>query len=79
MLKRSRRGLTPHNLITVDGVQLALEWDEVEAGASFFIPCVHTRDVIRQVKNKAKVLRWSIKYQERVENDYFGVRFWRTM
>lgn len=67
------------NLINVDGVELAIRWSEVRKGSSFFIPCVHTRDVVRQVRKIFKRKGWNFKHQVKIENTYFGVRFWRTM
>lgn len=73
------KGLRPNHYIDVDGVQFAIPWNEVRAGTSFFIPCVNTRNVIKQVRFYFKKEGWKFKYAVRAENNYFGVRIWRIL
>lgn len=71
--------LRPSDTIDVDGVKFAIRWSEVRAGTSFFIPCVETSKVTRQINAYFRYEGWKLKYQARSENGYFGVRIWRIM
>lgn len=79
MLRPTSKTATPNNTIYVDGVPIAAQWSEIGRGTSFFIPCVNSDAVLRQVRNMFDVRGWKLQYQVRTENNYFGIRIWRTM
>lgn len=79
MLKRTNTKLTDDNTIMVDGVPVAVQWNDVGRGTSFFIPCTDPAKVKREVSKHFKRMGWKLHADIRVENEYFGVRIWRTL
>jgi hypothetical protein len=65
--------------ISVEGVDLNIEWGKFVVGASFFIPCINHKTLIREVTNHAIARKVKIKGISRIENGMWGVRFWRIV
>jgi hypothetical protein len=51
----------------------------VQVGASFFIPCVNSVELIRQVIAATDKWGWEMTFRARIENGKWGVRFWRLL
>lgn len=79
MLKRTRTKLTEDNTIMVDGVPVAVQWNDVRTGTSFFIPCTNPVKVKKEVQKHFARLEWRMWSSIRVENDYYGIRIWRIL
>ena len=62
-----------------DGVRIVVNWDDMVAGASVFIPCINTDEAMKQAA--AITLEKGYKTEGRVvvENSILGIRIWRTM
>ena len=62
-----------------DGVRIVVNWDDMVAGASVFIPCINTDEAMKQAA--AITLEKGYKTEGRivVENNILGVRIWRTV
>ena len=61
-----------------DGVRIVVNWDDMVAGASVFIPCINTDEAMKQAA--AITLEKGYKTEGRVvvENSILGIRIWRT-
>jgi len=64
--------------LTPDGVRFYVPWYELEVGCSVFVPCINVVALQKQLVKKAKDLGIRIRYETRVENGIFGLRFWRV-
>ena len=71
--------LRANDYIFVDGVKVTIRWRGIGKGSSFFIPCLNTKRVVRQVKKLFSRAGWGLFYIVRVENGLFGVRIWRVL
>jgi phosphoribosylamine-glycine ligase len=62
-----------------DGVRIVVNWDDMVAGASVFIPCINTDEAMKQAA--AITLEKGYKTEGRVvvENSILGIRIWRTV
>ena len=62
-----------------DGVRIVVNWDDMVAGASVFIPCINTDEAMKQAA--AITLEKGYKTEGRivVENNILGIRIWRTV
>ena len=62
-----------------DGVRIVVNWYDMVAGASGFIPCINTDEAMKQAA--AITLEKGYKTEGRVvvENSILGIRIWRTM
>lgn len=56
-----------------------MPWDEINAGGSFFIPCINTVELVRQVFDITDKRNWSVVFRPRIEGGKWGVRFWRVL
>lgn len=63
--------------IAPDGLRIVIDWDEMEVGASVFVPCINTSVAKSQVKAIFQRRGWSMRYTIRPERELWGVRFWR--
>lgn len=63
--------------INPDGVIFTINWDKFTPNTSFFIPCVNTKEAIRQVTQMARVRYAAVEYRRCVEDRKYGIRFWR--
>lgn len=63
--------------IAPDGVKMYVDWDALLPGASIFIPCINVVELVNQVHGYTDTKGWVMEYRTRIENDMWGVRFWR--
>jgi hypothetical protein len=64
--------------IETEGVQVEIEWGKFIVGSSFFLPCIDTASIRRQLEKHAQARGFEIKMRDRVENLYWGIRVWRV-
>tara|TARA_Y100000592_G_scaffold29254_1_gene46674 strand:+ start:10104 stop:10325 length:222 start_codon:yes stop_codon:yes gene_type:complete len=62
-----------------DGLCITVNWDAMDVGWSFFLPCLDVEKAQKQIKSIEKLKNWKFKTQTRVENKKLGLRVWRTM
>ena len=65
--------------IVVDGVTYEVDWDTIKVGDSFFIPCVNTPALNKQMSHRARKLKWEVTFDIRPEAGKWGVRYWRRV
>ena len=65
--------------LSPDGVRVAVDWSQMLAGTSIFIPCINTSEAKKQVKQITVKKGWSIETRVRVEEGRLGVRVWRVV
>ena len=64
--------------IAPDDVLIEVAWDKWDVGQSVFVPCLKTKDAVKQMHEIARYKGMRLTSQIGVENGLFGVRFWRT-
>jgi len=62
-----------------DGVLITINWETMDVGWSFFIPCLDVEKAQLQLKEVEKLKNWKFKTQTCVENKKLGLRVWRTV
>jgi len=62
-----------------DGVRIIVDWDRFTVGTSFFVPCVDVLEAKKQVKKVVEDRGWKVDSRLRIEDECFGVRFWRVL
>ena len=72
------QGVLKTDDLNPDGVRIVVNWDDMVAGASVFIPCINTDEAMKQAA--AITLEKGYKTEGRVvvENSILGIRIWRT-
>ena len=60
-------------------MEFYVPWERVQVGASFFIPCVNSVELIRQVIAATDKWGWEMTFRARIESGKWGVRFWRLL
>ena len=63
--------------VFVDNIRIVIDWSRWEEGMSVFVPCIDVEDLRRQMHRKARVYGYTLTTKECIENQQFGVRFWR--
>ena len=73
------QGVLKTDDLNPDGVRIVVNWDDMVAGASVFIPCINTDEAMNQAA--AITLEKGYKTEGRVvvENSILGIRIWRTV
>ena len=73
------QGVLKTDDLNPDGVRIVVNWDDMVAGASVFIPCINTDEAMKQAA--AITLEKGYKTEGRivVENNILGIRIWRTV
>jgi phosphoribosylamine-glycine ligase len=73
------QGVLKTDDLNPDGVRIVVNWDDMVAGASVFIPCINTDKAMKQAA--AITLEKGYKTEGRivVENNILGIRIWRTV
>ena len=73
------QGVLKTDDLNPDGVRIVVNWDDMVAGASVFIPCINTDKAMQQAA--AITLEKGYKTEGRivVENNILGIRIWRTV
>jgi len=62
-----------------DGVLVTINWEIMDVGWSFFLPCLDVEKAQMQLKDVEKLKNWKFKTQTCVENKKLGLRVWRTV
>ncbi len=62
-----------------DGLRVTINWEGMDVGSSFFLPCINTDKGMKQLKSVAKMKAWEVDMQICIENNKLGLRVWRTM
>jgi hypothetical protein len=62
-----------------DGVRIIVDWGKFTVGTSFFVPCVDILEAKKQVKKITEDKGWKVDSRLRIEDECFGVRFWRVL
>ena len=62
-----------------DGVHVTVNWDAMDVGWSFFLPCLDVEKAQLQLKIVEKTRDWKFKTQTCVEDGKLGLRVWRTV
>ena len=62
-----------------DGVRIVVRWDKFPVGASVFIPCVNTLELVRQLHQITSQWEWVVHYRPGIEDGRWGVRIWRRL
>tara|TARA_R100001530_G_scaffold129300_1_gene99547 strand:+ start:962 stop:1189 length:228 start_codon:yes stop_codon:yes gene_type:complete len=73
------QGVLKKNDLNPDGVRIVVKWDDMEVGASVFVPCINTEEAMRQA---AKILvnkGYKTEARVTIENEILGIRIWRTV
>jgi hypothetical protein len=68
----------PEDLVP-DGVHIDVPWDFFLVGASVFIPCINTLELVRQVHQITARRGWVMHYRPGIEKGRWGVRIWRRL
>jgi len=73
------QGVLKTDDLNPDGVRIVVNWDDMVAGSSVFIPCINTDEAMKQAA--AITLEKGYKTEGRVvvENSILGIRIWRTV
>jgi hypothetical protein len=61
-----------------EGVPVIIEWHKMVLGSSFFIPCLDSRSLAKEILVAARQRKIRLVYKEKVENAKIGLRFWRV-
>lgn len=73
----------PHDpalcVVDVEGVEFTFRWDRFRPGASVFIPCVGTADVVKQVRASADQYGLAVHVAAGVRDGRLGVGVWRVV
>ena len=74
------RSLPDHvRVLTIDGVQYFIPWEDVRVGASFFIPTLATEQQVgNALRAAAKELFFDFQVASRCEQGVYGARIWRV-
>lgn len=66
-------------MVTLQGVDYFVMWDQFQVGCSFFLPTAATAKQVEEVLTPvAQALGIQIVARNRCEYDRYGVRVWRT-
>lgn len=64
--------------VFVGDLRVLIHWNVWEPGMSVFVPCIDPTPVRKQMEHRAKKHGYTLESSECVENQQFGVLFWRT-
>lgn len=71
--------VSPLCVVTTEGVEFTFRWDEFAIGANVFIPCLGTKDVVRQVRRSAIAYGATVRHKVGIRNGKWGVGIWRVL
>jgi len=74
-----KQGVLKTDDLNPDGVRVIVEWDELVAGASVFIPCINTEEAMRQAAKIVVGKGYKTEAKVVVEDKILGIRIWRTV
>lgn len=62
-----------------DGLKITVDWESMDVGMSFFLPCIDIDKAKKQLKDVAKMKNFELELRTVIENKKLGLRVWRTM
>jgi len=65
-------------VVKLQGVTYDIDWGRWEPGASIFVPCIDAPSLREKVYREAGHRGIRLVSRVAVENQHFGVRFWRA-
>lgn len=66
------------NVFYHEGAEFVLDWDEFKVDSSVFIPTYNTEKLKKEFTELAKKKRMRVISRIVVEDDMYGLRFWRV-
>jgi hypothetical protein len=66
------------NDLNPDGIRIRVNWEHMLISYSVFILCINTRAAVKQIKDIAKRMNWSVETRVVIEEGRLGVRVWRV-
>jgi len=63
--------------VRFQGIAYTIDWGRWEPGASIFIPCIDAPGIREKVYREAAQRGIRLVARTAIEDQYFGVRFWR--
>lgn len=70
--------MLPENDFTIAGITYYLEWDKLNIGGSFFLPCLSPARAVQGALTKhTRKAAIKLHTQNRCEYGRYGVRVWR--
>lgn len=66
-------------IVCPDGIEILVNWKELEVGMSVFVPAINTKELKKQLKDAAFFQNMTIESRDMIENKKLGVRFWRIL
>ena len=64
-------------MIRIHGIEFDVNWDKFIPSASFFIPCLNTKEAKRVLRIACKERKYKTRMKVVIENKVRGVRVWR--
>lgn len=64
--------------ISPDGVRIVIDWDAFVVGTSVFIPCINTKQAMRDIVAASGIAHKDLVKRVCVEGNRYGVRVWRN-
>jgi hypothetical protein len=65
-------------MLTVLGLPIKIEWDQLEVKGSFFVPCLDSAPVAAFIKSEGARRGYKMICKQVVEKGRYGLRAWRT-
>ena len=62
-----------------DGLKITVDWESMDVGTSFFLPCIDIDKAKKQVKSVAKMKDFGVEVRIVIEDKKLGLRVWRTV
>ena len=62
-----------------DGLKITVDWESMDVGMSFFLPCIDIDKAKKQLKDVAKMKNFELELRTAIENKKLGLRVWRTV
>jgi|TARA_R100000995_G_C3457988_1_gene111604 phosphoribosylamine-glycine ligase len=73
------QGVLKESDLNPDGVRIVVKWDDMEVGASVFVPCINTEEAMRQAAKIVVSKGYKTEARVTIENEILGIRIWRTV
>ena len=61
-----------------DGLVITVSWEDMDIGASIFVPCMNVDTCKKQVIEIADMFGWFVTTRVCIEDYKLGLRIWRT-
>ena len=62
-----------------DGLRIVVAWERMAIDTSIFVPCVNTKEALRQAKRITRDKGWETVGRTGIEDGKLGVRIWRVL